>query len=69
MEKIDFSPFKRQMNHMAFQLAFIIFVPLAAVLIVKWILVKIKLPNYIASVISILILLFVFFKMIGIILG
>ncbi|GIN86775.1 hypothetical protein J6TS2_31610 [Heyndrickxia sporothermodurans] len=69
MEKIDFSPFKGQINHMAFRLAIIIFVPLAVGLIVKWILAKIKLPNYIASIISILILLFVFFKMNGIILG
>jgi hypothetical protein len=69
MEKIDFSPFQGQMNHMAFQLALLLFVPLIAGLVVKFVLRSIRLSNKISNIFAICVFWFVFYKMIFIVLG
>ncbi|WP_440705920.1 hypothetical protein [Heyndrickxia oleronia] len=69
MEKIDFSPLKGQMNHMVIQIALIIVIPLVAGLIVKWILRKFKIPNGIANIISVLVLLVLFYRTFQIVVG
>lgn len=69
MEKIDFSPIQDTANEMAIKLAIILVVPLITGLIAKFVLVKIRVPNYPANLISVAVLLFVFFKMITIVLG
>jgi hypothetical protein len=65
---IDFSPLKDLMNQMAFELAIILFIPLIAGLIFKWILRAIKIPNILANYGAILVLLFVFYQTIIIVL-
>lgn len=67
--KIDFSSLKGTMDHMALQLAIILFVPLVVGLIVKFVLRSIKLPNSIANFLAVLVLLFVFYKTILFVLG
>lgn len=60
MEKIDFSQLQGQMNHMAFQLAILLIVPLAIGLVTKFLLRSIKLSNNISNIIAAAVLLFVF---------
>jgi hypothetical protein len=69
MEKIDFSPFQGQMNHMVLQLAILLGVPLFTGLLIKFLLSKTKLPNNISGSIAAVVFLFVFYKMIFIVLG
>ncbi|MGX2959367.1 hypothetical protein JNUCC23_08865 [Peribacillus sp. JNUCC 23] len=68
MEKVDFSPLKDQMDHMAIQLAVIVFIPLIVGLLVKFVLVTIKLPQSISNFIAIAAMLFVLYKTILIVL-
>ncbi|MEH7392413.1 hypothetical protein [Bacillus sp. JJ1474] len=69
MEKLDFSPFQGQINHMAIQLALILFIPLFIGLTVKFVLVKIKCHQGLANFVAVGTLLFAFYKMILIVLG
>lgn len=57
------------MNHMVIQIALIIVIPLVAGLIVKWILRKFKIPNGIANIISVLVLLGLFYRTFQIVVG
>jgi hypothetical protein len=65
---IDFSALQDLMNQMAFELAIILFIPLIAGLIFKWILRAIKIPNILANYGAILVLLFVCYQTIIIVL-
>lgn len=69
MEKVDFSPLQAIANEMALKIAIILVVPFMIGLIVKFVLVKLRVLNYPANLISIAVLLFVLFKMITIVLG
>ena len=66
--KLDFSPLKGQIDHLAIQLAIVLFVPLLIGLIAKLILRKFRVPNIIVNYGSILVLLYVFYKTIMIVL-
>lgn len=67
--RIDFSPLNETINHMVFQLAIILIVPLIAGILIKWILRSIKLPKSIANFGAVIVLLFVFYKTLMIVLG
>jgi ACR3 family arsenite efflux pump ArsB len=66
---IDFSPLREAMNHMAFQIVIIILVPLVAGFITKRILRSIKLKKNVANFVSVLVMLFVYYKTLMIVLG
>jgi hypothetical protein len=64
MSKIDLSSMQGPMNHMALQLAIFLLVPLISGLVVKFVLRRIiRLPNSIANLGSIVVLFFIFYKM------
>jgi hypothetical protein len=69
MEKIDFSPLQTTANEMAIKLAILLGTPFIIALVVKFILVKIRVPNYLANIISTGIFLLTAYKMIPIVLG
>jgi len=67
--EIDFSPLKEPLNHMALQLAIILFVPLLVGIFIKWILLSIKLPHRLANFGAVVVFFFVFYKTLIIVLG
>lgn len=65
---LDFSPFQGALNGMALTLAVLIIAPTVIALIVKFILVSIKVPNYLAYLISVVVFGACMYKLIGILL-
>lgn len=69
MNEIDFSPLKGTIDGMAMKLAMILFVPLLTGLICKYLLRSIKIPNSISNLLSVALMLFVFYKTLLTLLG
>ncbi|MEK3992800.1 hypothetical protein [Robertmurraya sp. FSL R5-0851] len=69
MNEIDFSPLKGTIDSMAIKLAVILFVPLLTGLICKFLLRSFKVPNNISNLLSIALMLFVFYKTLLTLLG
>lgn len=61
---LDLSQFQGELNGMAIKLAVLIIVPTVFALIVKFILVSIKIPNYFAYIISIAVFGVCFYKLV-----
>lgn len=70
MEKIDWSPLKETVDGLALQLLLILCIPLAVSLLLKILLIRlIKVPNSISNFVSVVIFLFLVYKMFEILFG
>jgi hypothetical protein len=69
MEKVYFSPLQTTVNEMAIKLAIILGMPFIIAILVKFILLKVKVPGYPANLVSIGIFLLLLYKMFELVLG